>query len=165
MRRARPASSSASSSSTGARRARRTSTASARSAATCCMAAPAPLLAARRPSAVRAPSISTDYSINAVACLEEQVRFPRHAQSATRRSADIDYAYHFDASLLRARSCAARRKRARRARASRARSSTCISTPKSGFVESVTLDRRTRGRGRPVHRLLRLPRAADRATR
>ena len=100
-----------------------------------------------------------NYSLNCVACHQNKFAFP-DKRNPSSPLADIDYAYHFDASLfarfLRGES------EARGVTRVEGRIVEVVQHPESGFVKAVKLTRRPRGRGGPVRRLLGHARAADR---
>ncbi len=91
------------------------------------------------------------YALNCVACLKNRFAFP-DKRNMNSPLADIDYAYHFDASLfarfLRGES------EERGVKRIEGRIVEVIQNPESGFVERVKLTRRPRGRRRPLCRLL-----------
>ena len=153
------ASSSASSSSTGARRAKPTSTASARSASDMLWLHPHHLWLAARDRAPGSVKHFDHYALNCVACTQNKFAFP-DKRNPSSPIADIDYAYHFDASLfarfLRGES------EARGVNAGRGTDRRSDPGPRERLRQSREADGRTRSRRRPVRRLLGHARAADR---
>ena len=88
-------------------------------------------------------------------------RFARPGPHAPMPLSQLAYAFHFDAGLY-ARFLRAHAEAERRRARSRARSSTSRWMARAAMSESVTLADGRIDRRRAVHRLLRLPRAADR---
>ena len=78
------------------------------------------------------------------------------------RDAELNYAYHLDAAPLRAASCAAL-PRGQGVRRVEGKIAEVEQDPETGFIAALVLESGERDRGRPVHRLHRLSRAADRA--
>ena len=154
----RRASSSASSSSTGRASGIRTSIPSAATACRCRASTSTTSGCGTTRRAERSPPDA--FCSNIVAA--RAGRFARPLPDDRSPLPPLAYAYHFDAGLYAAflrKLAEARRREAHRGQGRR----TCSSTARDGFIESVTLAGWPRHRRRPVHRLLRISRPADRA--
>ena len=105
------------------------------------------------------------YTLNTVAAPRGKFMVSATDVPANSPLANIAYAYHFDAGAVRASTCAAtpRRLGVRAHRGHHRARVACIR--RAAFVESVQAAIRRSHRRRPVHRLLRLPRPADRSKR